>query len=186
MQTRHCTKMKFYFKDFFSKCDQIRRFLRLWSHFLKKSLMENFIFCAVRITPNTDTFYAVIVVTTPKPLTLFRMGFFGAAHGSGGGGGLPKISHTYPTMIKLGTVIPYLRKIQKKYKSRDTSFEFCWHQHFFTWNQQILLHQETQIWTGFWFINSNYFYFSWVFHNCFNKHGYNLNDVSKTGYSRPS
>ena len=32
--------------------------------------------------------------------------------------------------VKLGTVIPYLRKIQKLYKSRDTSLEFCWHQHF--------------------------------------------------------
>ena len=35
-------KMKFSIKDFFSKCDQIRSFL-------KKSLMENFIFCAVII-----------------------------------------------------------------------------------------------------------------------------------------
>ena len=40
-------KMKFFIKDFFSKCDQIRSFLRIWSHLLKKSLMENFIFCAV-------------------------------------------------------------------------------------------------------------------------------------------
>ena len=32
--------------NFFSKCDQIRRKLRIWSHLLKKSLMENFIFCA--------------------------------------------------------------------------------------------------------------------------------------------
>ena len=34
-------------KGFFNKCDQIRRKLRIWSHLLKKSLMENFIFCAV-------------------------------------------------------------------------------------------------------------------------------------------
>ena len=39
--------MKFSIKDFFSKCDQISRNLRIWSHLLKKSLMENFIFCAV-------------------------------------------------------------------------------------------------------------------------------------------
>ena len=39
--------MKFSIKDFFSKCDQIRRKLRIWSHLLNKSLMENFIFCAV-------------------------------------------------------------------------------------------------------------------------------------------
>ena len=40
-------KMKCSIKDFFSKCDQIRSFLRIWSHLLKKSLMESFIFCAV-------------------------------------------------------------------------------------------------------------------------------------------
>ena len=40
-------KMKFPIKDFFSKCDQIRSFMRIWSHLLKKSLMENFIFCVV-------------------------------------------------------------------------------------------------------------------------------------------
>ena len=39
-------KMKFSIKDFFKKCDQIRRKLRIWSHLLKKTLMENFIFCA--------------------------------------------------------------------------------------------------------------------------------------------
>ena len=39
-------KIKFSIKDFFSKCDQMRRKLRIWSHLLKKSLMEN-IFCAV-------------------------------------------------------------------------------------------------------------------------------------------
>ena len=40
-------KMKFTIKGFFSKCDQIRSFLRIWSRLLKKSLMENSIFCAV-------------------------------------------------------------------------------------------------------------------------------------------
>ena len=35
-------KMKFSIKNFFSKYDQIRRKLRIWSHLLKKSLMENF------------------------------------------------------------------------------------------------------------------------------------------------
>ena len=62
-------------------------------------------------------------------LTLFRMGFFGAFPGLMDGGGkkapLPKICHTYPTMMKLGTVIPYPKKIQKIYESRDTLLEFC-------------------------------------------------------------
>ena len=81
-------------------------------------------------------------------LTLFRMGILGAAHGWGGGAKkapLPKICHTYPTMIKLGKVIPDLKKIQKIYESRDTLPGFCLHQHFFTGNQKILLYQEIQI-----------------------------------------
>ena len=44
-------KMKFSIKDFFRKCDQIRRKLRIWSHLLKKSFIENFIFCAVYTVP---------------------------------------------------------------------------------------------------------------------------------------
>ena len=40
-------KIKFSIKDFFSKCDQFPRKLWIWSHLLKKSLMENFTFCAV-------------------------------------------------------------------------------------------------------------------------------------------
>ena len=40
-------KMKFSIRDFFSECDQISSFLRIWSHLLKKPLMESFIFCLV-------------------------------------------------------------------------------------------------------------------------------------------
>ena len=43
------TAKKFSIKNFFSKCDQIRSFLWIWSYLLKKSLMENFIFCAVSV-----------------------------------------------------------------------------------------------------------------------------------------
>ena len=60
------------------------------------------------------------------------MGLFGATHGSGGGGGgvgkkapFPKICHTYLTVMKLGTLINELKKIQKIDKSRDTLLEFC-------------------------------------------------------------
>ena len=41
--------MMFSIKDLFSKCDQNRSFLRIWSHLLKRSLTENFIFNAVNI-----------------------------------------------------------------------------------------------------------------------------------------
>ena len=51
-------------------------------------------------------------------LTLFRVGLFGTAHRWGGGGGgkkapLPQTCHIYPTMIKLCTVIPYLKEDPK-------------------------------------------------------------------------
>ena len=51
-------------------------------------------------------------------LTLFRMSFFGAAYGYGGSkkAPLPKICHTYPAMMKLGTVIPYIQLYLKNIK----------------------------------------------------------------------
>ena len=67
-----------------------------------------------------------------KFLTLFKMDILGPLMDAGRGGGrggqkgpLPKICHTYLTMMKLGTVIPYLKKIQKLYESRDTLPAFC-------------------------------------------------------------
>ena len=34
------------------------------------------------------------------------------------------------TMMKLGTVIPYLNNIEKRYKLLGTPLNFCWHQYF--------------------------------------------------------
>ena len=39
--------MKFSIKDFFSKYEQIRSFLQIWSNLLERSIMENLIFCTV-------------------------------------------------------------------------------------------------------------------------------------------
>ena len=76
------------------------------------------------------TNYFIVFTLKIDRSTLFRMGFFGAAHGLGGRGGakrlpLPKICHTYPTVMKLGTVIPYPKEIQKIYESLDARLEFC-------------------------------------------------------------
>ena len=55
--------MKFSIKDFFSKYEQLRRKWRIWSHLVKKPLMENFIFCAVYVCssytlcPGGSSFY---------------------------------------------------------------------------------------------------------------------------------
>ena len=47
--------MKFSIKNFSSKYDQIRSFLRIWSHLLEKFLMEDFIFCAATFLSDTYT-----------------------------------------------------------------------------------------------------------------------------------
>ena len=63
-------KINFRIKDFFSKCDQIRSFLQIWSHLLKKSLMENFIFCAMSLDRTsvlyTEALGIIHVVLTRK------------------------------------------------------------------------------------------------------------------------
>ena len=54
-------------------------------------------------------------------------GFFGTVEGLGkpkAPTSLYKICHTYPTMIKLGAVTPFLKKFQKIYESRDTPLDF--------------------------------------------------------------
>ena len=70
-----------------------------------------------------------IIENVVAVLTLFRMGIFGAARGWRGGAKrsarLPKIFHRYPTMMKLGTVIPYLKKTQKIYESREATPDLC-------------------------------------------------------------
>ena len=45
----------FSIKDFSSKGDQIRRKLRIWSHLLKESVMENFLFHVVNQSLLTAT-----------------------------------------------------------------------------------------------------------------------------------
>ena len=62
----HCTK--FIIKDFVSKCDQILSFLRIWSHLLKTSSMENFNFCVVSVCKSAicswDPFLWLIIPLT--------------------------------------------------------------------------------------------------------------------------
>ena len=87
--------MKFFIKDFFSKCDQTRSYLRIWSHLLKKWLMENLIFCAV---------YTVMEVSYYETLYFaicLNMAMFG---------------HICRNMaIFIQRVVPYSLKIQRAY-----------------------------------------------------------------------
>ena len=74
-------------------------------------------------------------------LILFRMGFLGAAHGWESKKAKSKISKNLSHILQWWNlaIIPYLKKIQKLYKSHDTPLDFYWHQH------QLLLYQEMQI-----------------------------------------
>ena len=77
-----------------------------------------------------------------EKLTLFTMGLFGAAQVWWEETPLLKVCRTYRKRIKIRTVIPYLKKIQKIHESDGTSLELCRHQFFFTGNQTILLYQK--------------------------------------------
>ena len=63
-------KMKFFIKDFFSKCEQIRRKRRIWSHLLKKSLMKNFVVCAVLVM---NYFYLFLCIKCYKFLNFYAI-----------------------------------------------------------------------------------------------------------------
>ena len=118
-------------------------------------------------------------------LSLFRMGVFRAAHGwrRAKKPPLPKICHTYPTMIKLDTVISYLKKIQKyinyvthHLSSADISIfsleisNFCYFKKY-----RYRLHFNTKF-----LILLTLFL---VFKGCSNKCGCNFDDIAKIGYS---
>ena len=119
------------------------------------------------IIPLIERLYLIIYSKTREKwrksvLTLFRMGFFGAAHGLGGAKRSKKCINTRHTLWILLTSA------------------------FFTRNQQIFVYQEIQIYIAFWCAIFNSFNFFWVFKDFFNKRGYNFDDVSKNGYSKPS
>ena len=64
-------KMKFCLKNFFSKCEQICSFLRIWSHLLKKSLMEDSISCAVFIAKLFACFLQIAIYVLEVAIYIF-------------------------------------------------------------------------------------------------------------------
>ena len=83
-------------------------------------LLNLFHYCAAFLEIPLQIYFFLLII--------FRLGLFGAAHGSGYVNALPphmpKICLTYPTMMKISMVIPCLKKIQNIYKSRDTTVKF--------------------------------------------------------------
>ena len=68
----HCTKKKkFSIKDFFIKCDQIRRILQIWSHLLNTFSMENLIFCAM-----PETIHHKLILQCYEKIALLHDGSF--------------------------------------------------------------------------------------------------------------
>ena len=63
--------MKFPIKDFFRKCDQIRRKLRICSHLLKKFLMKDFTFCVV---------YKMQILSILKIFNAFQLMYYISMH----------------------------------------------------------------------------------------------------------
>ena len=73
----------------------------------------------------TEKCFELFVQRYELGLTLFRMDFDCSQIGGSKKATLPKIYHTYPAMIKLGTVILFLKKISKIYESHDALLVFC-------------------------------------------------------------
>ena len=73
---RHVTarKKKFSIKESFSGCDQISSFLRIWSHLLKKSLLENFISCAA-LEANSSYKTEMIFTSLKKEISTYLDNF---------------------------------------------------------------------------------------------------------------
>ena len=115
------------------------------------------------------------------------MDLFGAAHGwrVSKKAPLPKTCHTYPTMMKLGTLVPCLKKIQKIYKPRDAPLGsadsiFSPEMRRFSY---IKKYRYRLYFDMLFLILLTFFESLKIFYN---KHGYNFDDVNKSGYSGPS
>ena len=77
-----------------------------------KGEIRNSYFLLIWQFHNSNCRYSWSIVNTLARMTFGRVLLFNPIQ-DGLLAHLPKIRHTYPTMMKLGTVIPYLRKIQK-------------------------------------------------------------------------
>ena len=111
---------------------------------------------------------------TSRYLTLFRMDIFGAGHGWRLG------QKGSPSLKSLTQILQWWNLAQLYLTWRRSKKYMTWlllTSAFFSRNQQILLYQEIQVYIAFWYRISNYFKFSWVFKDLFNKPGYNFDDV---------
>ena len=115
--------MKFSINDFFSKYDQIRRKLRIWSHLLKKSLAENFIFCAVRLVIGGKAGKETTESSKLEFLLTFSANNFALSEAEGNDAGLLDWEGIADLLL-LETLINSPRVTQAKYLGSDRFFCF--------------------------------------------------------------
>ena len=89
-------------------------------------------------------------------------------------------------MMKLGTVIFYLKQIKNIYINHVTYLLSSADISIFHLKSANFATSRNKIQTEFSYIICTSFNFPCGFNNCFNKYGYNFDDVSKNNYSRPS
>ena len=113
----------------------------LITHFLRLLLIGNRIKYKI-ISINSFNTYLLSLISFTNIFHCRRMnidsfnpiqdGLFWSCSRIGGGKKvpLPKICHTYPTIMILGTVVPYLKEDKRNIWMTWHTPAFCWNQHF--------------------------------------------------------
>ena len=135
------------------------------SFFRKRNLIFWLIFNMISFvntnSPLVDTFFG-FPLATKRPLLL-------------------KICHTYPTMMKVGTFIPYLNKIQKNIDHVTNPWVLLKSAAFPQKSTNFAISRNIDIDCLLIICSSYSFLIALrVSMDCFNKHGYNFDDVSKS------
>ena len=118
------------------------------------------------------------------------MDFLGAAHGWGWSTNAPpaplKMCHTYRAIMKLDTVIPCLKKIQKIHNSRDAATSFA---KISIFPQKISSFCYIKKPRYRLYFNAQFLILLILFESLnvfFNKYDWDFDDISKIGYTSPS
>ena len=104
-QTSTAQKMKFSFMDFFSKCDEIRSFLRIWWHLLKESIKENLFFvqCMLQASWSTSRQTSYTMQWLTSGWTTLLQGWFGLAKQQ-----IKEIKRGLTAKVSYGNMIAFL------------------------------------------------------------------------------
>ena len=121
-----------------------------------------------------------------QSLTLLRSGIFGSAQGWAAiRSSLPKICHTYPTVLKLHSyTLP-----KDDPKTIWITWRIPWvllSISFFSSKISKICYVKKTVIDCTWYIISKSFKLFRIFNNCLNKNGFNFDEINKNSYSRAS